>query len=120
MSKNISKETKYGGIDISIDAIASVAGNAVLECYGVVGLASKSSIKDNILELLKAEEYNKGVYARKTQKGYEVDLYVSCAFGVKIPEVLSEVQKKVKYVLETTFGIKILAVNVFVQDLKEI
>lgn len=120
MSNNISKKTKYGAVDISIDVIASVAGNAALECYGVAGLASKSSFRDNILELLRVEEYTKGVYARKTQKGYEVDLYVSCTFGIKLTEVLSEIQKKVKYVLETTFGVRIFSVNVFVQDLKEI
>ncbi|MCQ2771781.1 MAG: hypothetical protein MJ238_00670 [Bacilli bacterium] len=35
-------------------------------------------------------------------------------------EVMSEVQKKVSYVLEKTFQIPFKKVNVFVQDVKEI
>jgi uncharacterized alkaline shock family protein YloU len=53
------------------------------------------------------------------KKGYEIDVFLLCAYGVKLPEVCSEVQKKVKYDLEKTFGMKFAAVNVYVQDIKE-
>ncbi|HBM69833.1 MAG TPA: Asp23/Gls24 family envelope stress response protein [Firmicutes bacterium] len=117
---SINQKTPYGGIDISMEAIASVAGKAASECYGVVGLASKNSLRDNISELLRVEDYVQGVYAKKTKKGYQVDVYLYLAYGVKLNEILSEVQKKVKYVLEKTFEIKFESVNVFVQDIKEI
>lgn len=117
---SINQKTPYGGIDISTEAIASVAGKAASECYGVVGLASKNSLRDNISELLRVEDYVQGVYAKKTKKGYQVDVYLYLAYGVKLNEILSEVQKKVKYVLEKTFEIKFASVNVFVQDIKEI
>lgn len=120
MSSNVSKHTKYGGIDVSLSAIASVAGEAVKECYGVLGLAGKSALRENIFELLKVDDYNKGVYVKKTNKGYIVDLYIVCAFGIKIPEVISEVQKKIKYTLEKTFQIKFSSVNVYVQDIENI
>ena len=38
---SISKSTQYGNINVSIDAIASLAGGVVTECYGVVGMASQ-------------------------------------------------------------------------------
>ena len=117
---SINQKTPYGGIDISTEAIASVAGKAVSECYGVVGLASKNSLRDNISELLNAEDYVQGIYAKKTKKGYQVDVYLFLAYVVKVNEILSEVQKRVKYVLEKTFEIKFASVNVFVQDIKEI
>lgn len=120
MASNVSKRTKFGGIEVSLPAIASVAANAVKECYGVIGLSGRSNLRDNIYELLQVEEYNKGVYVKKTGKGYVVDLYIVCAFGVKIPEVISEVQKKIKYTLEQTFRVKFSAVNVYVQDIKSI
>ena len=117
---DIGKKTPYGGIDISLEAIASVAGNAASSCYGVVGLCAKSkSLVDNVAMLLKTEEWAKGVSVSKSKKGYEVSLYIFCAFDVKIPEVISEVQKSVKYELQKTFGIQFEAVNVFVQDVKE-
>ncbi len=115
----IDQITPYGGINISIEAIASVAGKAASECYGVVGLASRSSLRESVFELLKVEDYVKGIYARKGKKGYEVDIYVYCAYGIKLTEVASEVQKKVKYELEKTFGIKFAGVNVFIQDIKD-
>ena len=120
MPANVSKRTEFGGIEVSNSAIASIAGNATRECYGVVGLASKSHLRDNIYELLQVEEFNKGIYVKKTQKGYSVDIYVICAYGVKIPEVVSEVQKRVKYVLEKSFQVKFHSVNVYVQEVKEI
>jgi uncharacterized alkaline shock family protein YloU len=114
----IDKKTKYGGINISMEAIGSVAGAAAAECYGVVGLASKSSLRDNIAELLKEDSYHRGVFPRKDKEDYCVDVYIIVAYGVKITEIVSEVQKKVKYVLEKTFDIQFKAVNVFVQGLK--
>lgn len=116
----IGKATPYGGINISMEAIASVAGQAASECYGVVGLASKKSLRENINELLKKDDYLKGIYCRKRKEQYEVDVYIIVAYGVKITEVVSEVQKKVQYVLERTFQVSFLRVNVFVQDIQEI
>lgn len=114
---SIDKQTPYGGINISIQAIGSVAGNAATDCYGVLGLAQRKSVSviDN---LLIKKDYYKGVFPKKLKNGYAVDLYIVVAYGVKITEIVSEVQKKVKYVLEKTFDIKFKAVNVYVQGIK--
>lgn len=119
---NIDQKTPYGGIGISLDAIALVAGQAASECYGVVGLAPKAkNLVDNVAMLLKTEEFAKGVTIRRgAKKGYEVDLYLFGASGVKLSEVLYEVQKKVKYDLERTFAMKFDAINVYIQDVKEV
>ena len=119
---NIDQKTPYGGIGISLEAIASVAGKAASECYGVVGLASKNkNLVDSVAIPLNTEEFSKGVTIRRTaKKEYEVDVYLFGASGVKLSEVLSEVQKKVKYDLERTFGIKFHAVNVYIQDVREV
>ena len=53
---SISKSTEYGNINISLDAVASLAGGVVTECYGVVGMASQKFVKDGIAELLKKRE----------------------------------------------------------------
>ena len=118
----VDKNTPLGEIDISRDAISLIAGNATSECYGVVGLTDRSSqnIFEAIEKILKPDSFSKGVRVRKTSKGYEVDLFIVVAFGVKITEVVSQVQKKVTFDLNNTFGIKFKAVNVFVQALKDI
>ena len=114
------KKAPYGDITISKEAINAVAGDAAAECYGVVGLAPRSFLSENIGKLLKKEDYGEGVYIHRKKDDYEVDLYIAVAYGVKVTEVLSEVQKKVAYVLQKTFGFPFRTVNVYVQDIREI
>lgn len=49
----INKSTEYGNIAISLDAIASLAGGTITECYGVVGMSSQKVVRDGWAELLK-------------------------------------------------------------------
>lgn len=42
---SIELRTKYGQIDISNEVIAMVAGGAAVDCYGIVGMASKTRLK---------------------------------------------------------------------------
>ena len=45
-------------------------------------------------------------------------MYIIVSYGVRITEVVSEVQKKVKYVLEKTLNMKFNYINVYVQNVK--
>ena len=112
--------TKDGQIELSDDVIATVVGGSATEIFGVVGMASKSALKDNFQALLRKENYAKGVVVKSTDSGISVDVYTVMSYGVKISEVVYEVQKKVKYVLETTLDIDVEAVNVFVQSVRVI
>ena len=114
------KNTNLGSVNISLDVVSTVAGGAATECYGVVGMASRKALKDGFAELLKMENYTKGVVVRRVNGGLEIDLYIIVSFGVKISEVVSEAQKKVKYILEKSLTEEILNVNVFVQGVQVI
>jgi uncharacterized alkaline shock family protein YloU len=116
----IEKITTLGKLNVSEDAIATLAGGVVSECYGVVGMASQKILKDGLAELLKKENYSKGVVVRQLEKGYELDLFIIIGYGVKISEVIHEVQKKVKYTLEKTLDQNFLSINVYVQGVKVI
>ena len=118
---DINKATKFGSINITLDAISAVAGKAATECYGVVGMSRRHSLKDEINELLKTENFSKGVYVHRNSKGLiEVDIYIVVGYDIRITEVVSAVQKKVRYELEKTFSIKFSAINVYVQGVKNI
>ncbi len=114
----ISRNTQFGSVNITIDAIASLAGGVVSECYGVVGMASQKLVKDGIAELLKKENYAKGVVVRQKDDELQLDLYIIVSYGVKISEVVKEVQSRVKYSLEKTLELEFTKVNVYVQDVK--
>ena len=50
----------------------------------------------------------------------ELDLYIIVSHGVKISEVVSEVQKRVKYALERSLELDFNVINVYVQGVKVI
>lgn len=115
---SIERMTQLGNINISSEAIAQLAGGVVTECYGVVGMASQKVLKDGFAELLKKDNYTKGVVVRKDENGFEIDLYVILSYGVKISEIVQSVQNKVKYVLEKSLEQTFVQVNIFVQGIK--
>lgn len=115
---SVERKTNYGSISVSEEAIASLAGGVITECYGVVGMASKQVLKDGWAELLNKENYSRGVRVKETENGLDVDLYIISCFGVKISEAVKEAQKKVKYVLEKTLTVDVNRVNVFVQGVR--
>lgn len=114
----IEKTNEFGKINVSNEAIAMLAGGVVTECYGVVGMASQQAFKDGLAELLKGENYSKGVIVRKGDNGFDLDLYIIVSYNVKISEVVLEVQKKAKYMLEKTLQQNFNTINVYVQGIK--
>ena len=64
--------------------------------FGIVGMASKKQIKDNINEILRKENYSRGVVVRQEENGIAVDVYTIVSYGTKISEVSRNVQEKVK------------------------
>lgn len=117
----VDKNTSYGCINISMDAIASVASNAVMNVFGVVGLTTKKSISDDINVFLNIERSNEGVVVKKERNSkYVVDMYIVLAYGLKVSEVIGEVQRQVLYFLNKAFDLHFETVNVFVQGVKRI
>ncbi|GAA6237011.1 MULTISPECIES: Asp23/Gls24 family envelope stress response protein [Apilactobacillus] len=111
-------KTKHGLIDIDNNVIATVVGGAATDNFGVVGMASKNQIRDNVNDILKKDNYARGVVVRQNDNGISVDVNIIVSFGTKISEVCKNVQSKVKYNLETMLGISANAVNVIVQGVR--
>lgn len=111
-------KTRYGDIDISNEVIATVVGGAATDIYGIVGMASKNQIRDNLNTILKRENYSRGVVVRQEEDQIVVNIYIIISYGVKLSEVGRNVQDKVKYNLQSMLGIDAEAVNIFVQGVK--
>ena len=111
-------QTSSGIIEISNEVIATVVWGAATDVFGIVGMASKKQIKDNINEILRKENYSRGVVVRQEENGIAVDVYTIVSYGTKISEVSRNVQEKVKYNLETMLGVSANSVNVFVQGVR--
>ena len=113
-------QNQFGNIDISKEVIATVVGGAATEIFGIVGMASKNQIRDNLNEILKRDNYSKGVVIRQEDEGIAVDVYIIVGYGTKISEVCRNVQDKVKYNLDSMLGITAESVNVIVQGVRVI
>ena len=108
---------KQGRIEISPHAIATIAGDAALHCYGVVGMASKNLI-DGLADLLQPDRWGRGVDVRVRDGEVVVELYVIVQYGTRISEVALGVMNGVKYALEQALGMSVAEVNVHVQGLR--
>lgn len=112
--------TENGKIDVADQVIAVIAGSAALDCYGLVGMASRKGLKDGIAELLGRENLSRGVEVRREGEIVHLDLYVIVSYGTKISEVAHNIQSKVKYVLDEVVGLQVDDVNIFVQGVRVI
>lgn len=114
---SIKKNTTFGAIKISDETVAMIVNNALSQSYGIVGMTSKNLIIDKYYEILKKENYTKGIEI-KNKQGLEVDVFVVVSYGVKISEVLLEAQKRIKYDIETSLGINLDKINIYVQGVR--
>ncbi|MGV3243772.1 Asp23/Gls24 family envelope stress response protein [Staphylococcus sp. 11261D007BR] len=108
----------YGSIDISNEVIASVVGGKAVECYGIVGMASRQQVRDGIAEILGHDNYAKGIVIRENDGILDVDMHIIVSYGIKISEVAQNVQSTVKYTLENTLKLTVNSVNIFVQGVR--
>ncbi|WP_313798715.1 Asp23/Gls24 family envelope stress response protein [Cytobacillus sp.] len=115
---SIELKTKFGQIDISNDVIATLAGGAAVDCYGIVGMASKQQIRDGLTEILRKENFTRGVIVRQENDEIHIDMYIIVSYGTKISEIAHNVQSKVKYTLNQTVGLAIESVNIYVQGVR--
>jgi len=110
-------ETKLGKVEITEEVIATIAGAAAIECYGLVGMASRK-LSDGVSGLLKRENLSKGVVVTFRENTVVIDLNIIVGYGIKISEVASNVMDRVRYTVETMTGLCVAEVNVNVQGVR--
>ncbi|MBW7474154.1 Asp23/Gls24 family envelope stress response protein [Paenibacillus oenotherae] len=110
--------SELGNVIISDHVISVLAGSAALDCYGLVGMASRKQLKDGIAELLGRDNLSRGVEIRRENDQLHIDLYIIVSYGTKISEVAHNIQSKVKYVLNEVVGLQVDHVHIFVQGVR--
>lgn len=110
------KETPRGTIEISPTAIASLASHAVLQTYGVVGMASSNLASDIAASLTR--DPNRGIHVRQDNDHIVIDVYVIIEYGTRIANVANSLINGVRYAVEKSIGVPVRQVNVHVQGLR--
>ncbi|XEC96985.1 Asp23/Gls24 family envelope stress response protein [Paenibacillus tarimensis] len=114
----LQQNTDLGKVIINDEVISIIAGSAAMECYGLVGMASRKQLKDGIAELLGRENLSRGVEVRRENEMLHIDLYIIVSYGTKISEVAHNIQSKVRYVLNDVVGLEVDQVHIFVQGVR--
>jgi uncharacterized alkaline shock family protein YloU len=112
----LSRTASLGRIEVSPRVVASIVAHAANETYGVVGMAARG-LRDGIAERLNRENAQRGVHVDVQAEGIVVELYVIVEYGTRISEVAHNLMSAVRYHLEKTLGLAVLAVNVNVQGI---
>lgn len=102
-----------GNINISDEVVSNIVGMATLEIDGVVGLSG--GVTDGIADLLKKNEFNRGVEASINEGKVKINISIIVEFGMKIPDISWRIQQNVKRRIEEMTGLSVTAVNVLVR-----
>jgi len=109
--------TKNGNIFYTEDVLTNIIGLSTMECYGVVGMASRSAT-DGLWELLKRENLSKGVRINSKENLLSIELYIIVQYGTKISVIANNIIKRVKYTVENYTGLKVSRITVNVQGVR--
>ena len=104
-------ESELGRVVMTTDAIASMAGRAVDESFGVVDQAGRRGP----LRLLRRGR-SSGIRVRETDGGIALELHVVVDYGINLGEVSAMVQSRVAYEVERHTGLTVDAVDVHVDS----
>lgn len=111
------KTNSLGQMVIADEVLATLAGISAIECYGIVGMASKRAT-DGIVELLGHGNLSKGVRVHTQGDTIDIDLFVIVEYGISIAAVADNIIDTVKYNVENFTGMTVKKVNVTVEGVR--
>ncbi len=110
----MNNDENYGNIKISDDVLAKYVRDAALETEGIADLSA--GLTDAISKnLLGKSGLFKGIKISQEDQEVQIDIHLTVRMGVNIPEAAWNVQANVKSKLMDIAGLKIKAVNIFVE-----
>ena len=113
----ISQQNEHGSVNVATNVYTDIAGTAASNCFGVKGMAARS-VKDGVYHLLRKESASKGVRVEFHEDDtITIELHIMVDHGVNLPAVGESIISEVRYVVESTTGTKVRAVNVYMDSM---
>jgi uncharacterized alkaline shock family protein YloU len=104
-----------GNIEISPAAIATIASQAVLQSYGVVGMAAKNMVDGLANRLTRDPRHGVEVLVNGD---ITINLYIIVEYGTRISTVANSVANSVRFHVERALDMPVGNINVHVQGLR--
>ncbi|MFY9140908.1 MAG: Asp23/Gls24 family envelope stress response protein [Thermacetogeniaceae bacterium] len=111
------RQTEYGNIEITSEALAAIAGAAAVRCFGIVGMVPRG-FRQGVSEILGGDAASRGVEVKQDGSDVIIDLYVVMAYGVNIAQVAQNVMETVRYEIEKMTGLRPAEINVNVTGVR--
>jgi uncharacterized alkaline shock family protein YloU len=108
--------TSLGSINISPNVVATIAYQATLESYGVVGLAPKNFAEGLAQTIIR--EPARGVVVDYDGENIDIEIHIIVEYGTRITSVASSVANTIRYHVEKALGLRINTINVHVAGLR--
>ncbi len=107
-----------GRIEISPQAIATLASQATLQSYGVVGMAPKNMVDGLTNTFRVTKDPRHGVEVVMNGEDITINLYIIVEYGTRIATVANSVANTVRFNVEKSLGLPVGDINVHVQGLR--
>lgn len=114
---DLNYDSIFGKISVSPKLISEISGAVAENCYGVVGMASRST-KDGIVSLLQPDNRSRGVKITVEDNMPVVELHIIVEFGLNIKSICKSIANRVRYTLENVTGITVKCVNIRVEGIR--
>ncbi len=106
-----------GSTVITDRAIADIVGWTVLECYGVVGMASPN-LRLGVASLLSRDRLHQGIKVEQTADRLGIKLYIIVEYGLNVAEVAGNVRSQVAYNVERMTKRPVTNLQIYVQGVR--
>ena len=114
----IQHKNNKGSVNISTSVYTHIAGTAASNCFGVKGMAARS-VRDGFYHLLRKEAASKGVQVYFNEDdSITIDLHIMVDEGVNLPAVGEAIISEVRYVVTSSTGTEVRAINVYIDSIK--
>ena len=108
--------SELGNIRIADDVVKTIAAKAVTDVEGVYKLAG--GVVDEVSKMLGKKRPTNGVKVEVGEVECSIEIYLVIKYGYKIAEVAEAVQKAVLEEVSNLTGLKVVEVNVYVQNVR--
>ncbi|MBQ3437057.1 MAG: Asp23/Gls24 family envelope stress response protein [Fusobacterium sp.] len=105
-----------GNIRISDEVIKTLVAKVAVDVDGVYKLAG--GVVDEVSKMLGKKRLTNGVKVEVGEKECSIEVYIVVEYGYRIPDVAEEVQKTILESVSRLSGLKVVEVNVYVQNIK--
>ena len=108
--------SELGNIRIADDVVKTIAAKAAADVEGVYKLAG--GVVDEVSKILGKKRPTNGIKVEVGEVECSIEVCLVIKYGYRIPEVAEEVQKAVLEEVSKLSGLKVVEVNVYVQNVR--